>query len=121
MYLSLNIEFFPPLRIYFPFEFGSPRSSFAPPCQAGPTSGSDTTRKPLAPRPSLIPPFRVPPGQKHYSYRFEMLCSGSTSSMAFGLLSVPLVDFVSLRGFHGLVFSKRVLQWRGGRTERHLV
>jgi hypothetical protein len=75
MYCSLNIEFVPPLRIYFPFEFGSPRSSFAPPCQAGPASGSDTTRKPLAPRPSLIPPFRVPPGQKHYIMRGFSVCS----------------------------------------------
>jgi hypothetical protein len=58
---------FPLFDFISPFKFGSPWSSFAPPCQAGPASGSDTTRKPLAPRSSLIPPFRVPPGQKHYT------------------------------------------------------
>jgi hypothetical protein len=85
---------FPLFDFISPFKFGSPRSSFAPPCQAGPASGSDTTRKPLAPRSLRIPPFRVPPGQKHYSI-FRLQTLSTASDKAPSLLTLPLLPSTS--------------------------
>jgi hypothetical protein len=70
MYSSLNIDFvnlvpflsIPSARSLVVRPSVLPRASLV---KTGSASGSETARKPLALRPSLYPPFRVPPGQKY--------------------------------------------------------